>query len=289
MHREKKESAFRDFILIVAGCTLLGFGVKSIFDPSGLVTGGISGLSILIKDLTSEWIPGGIPLWATTLCLNAPLFVAAFFMKGFRYIKKTLFATVFLSLVLAVLPPWGGVSDDPLLTAVFGALFCGGGMGLVFLARATTGGTDMLADLIHQKLPHYSIAQIMQVLDGMIVLAGAYVFGIHTALYAAMAIFLMAKVVDAIIDGLKFSKLAYIISDRYEAIGQAVNQELDRGATGLYGRGIYSQADKKILFCVVSKKEIVDLKELVYRYDPQAFVIVSDVREVLGEGFIQYR
>ena len=119
----------------------------------------------------------------------------------------------------------------------------------------------MLADLIHQKLPHYSIAQIMQVLDGLIVLAGAYVFGIHTALYAAMAIFLMAKVVDAIIDGLKFSKLAYIISDRYEAIGQAVNQELDRGATGLYGRGVYSQADKKILFCVVSKKEIVDLKE----------------------------
>ena len=100
MHRAKKESAFRDFILIVAGCTLLAFGVKSIFDPSGLVTGGISGLSILIKDLTSEWIPGGIPLWATTLCLNAPLFLAAFFMKGFRYIKKTLFATVFLSLVL---------------------------------------------------------------------------------------------------------------------------------------------------------------------------------------------
>ena len=179
--------------------------------------------------------------------------------------------------------------DDLFLTALFGGLISGVGTGLVFLCQATTGGTDMLAALIQRKLPHYSIAQIMQVLDAIVVLVGASVFGITYALYALIAIFAVLKVSDGLIEGLKFSKAAIIISEKSGEIAQAIIHELDRGVTGLDARGMYSGAQKNVLFCVVSKKEIVQLKDLVVGHDSQAFVIVSDAREVLGEGFIEYR
>ena len=138
-----------------------------------------------------------------------------------------------------------------------------------------------------ERLKHYSIAQILQVLDGAIVILGAFVFGLNKALYAIISIFLVSKISDSLIEGLKFSKLAYIISDKYQEIAQVVMNELKRGATGLKATGMYSKADKKVLFCVVSKKEIVQLKEIVHTIDSEAFLIVSDVREVFGEGFIE--
>ena len=198
-------------------------------------------------------------------------------------------ATAAVSVSLYVLPELPFLMDDLFLTALFGGLISGVGTGLVFLCQATTGGTDMLAALIQRKLPHYSIAQIMQVLDAIVVLVGASVFGITYALYALIAIFAVVKVSDGLIEGLKFSKAAIIISEKSGEIAQAIIHELDRGVTGLDARGMYSGAQKNVLFCVVSKKEIVQLKDLVVGHDSQAFVIVSDAREVLGEGFIEYR
>ena len=146
----------------------------------------------------------------------------------------------------------------------------------------------MLAALIQRKLRHYSIAQIMQVLDGMVVLLGAMVFGIRYALYALIAIYATAKVSDGILEGLKFSKQAYIISDRYQEIARAIMTRMHRGVTALDGVGMYSGQGKKVLFCVVSKKEIVTIREIVAEFDRKAFLIVTDVREVFGEGFIEY-
>ena len=146
----------------------------------------------------------------------------------------------------------------------------------------------MLAALIQRKLKHYSIAQIMQVLDGMVVILGAMVFGIRYALYALIAIYATAQVSDGILEGLKFSKQAYVISDKYKEIASAVMSRMDRGVTALDGEGMYSGQQKKVLFCVVSKKEIVTLREIVAEFDRKAFVIVTDVREVFGEGFIEY-
>lgn len=180
------------------------------------------------------------------------------------------------------------MQNDIFLSALFGGIISGVGTGLVFLAQATTGGTDMLAALIQKRMKHYTIAQIMQVLDGIIVLAGATVFGIRVALYALIAIFCVAKITDGLIEGLKFSKQAYIISDRYQEIADSIMAEMSRGVTGLTARGMYSDSEKNMLFCVVSKKEIVQLRELVARFDSRAFVIVSDVREVFGEGFTEY-
>ena len=161
-------------------------------------------------------------------------------------------------------------------------------MGFILLAKATTGGTDMVATIIQHYARHCSIVQIMQMLDGFIVLCGFYVFGIRAALYAIVSIFIMSKVSDTLMEGFKFSKAAYIITDRYELVAKKILEDLDRGVTGLKARGMYSGIDKWMLYCVVSPKEIVRVKEIVAGVDPEAFVIVSDAREVLGKGFLEY-
>ncbi len=278
----KKYSAFTEYALIAAGAFIMGFAIKNMFDPISLVTGGVTGIAIILKSLA------GIPLWITNTLFNIPLFLAAWRIKGWQFIKRTAVATGALSLSLYVIPEIPFLMEDLLLTSLFGGIVSGLGTGLVFLFQATTGGTDMLAALLQRKMRHYSIAQIMQVLDALVVLAGAAVFGIRYALYALIAIYAVAKVSDGLLEGLKFSKQAYIISDRYREIAKAVMTRMDRGVTAVDAVGMYSGQDKKLLFCVVSKKEIVALREIVAEFDKKAFLIVSDVREVFGEGFIEY-
>lgn len=278
----KKHSVYTDYLLILIGAFVMGFAIKNLYTPINLVTGGVSGIAIIMKNVS------GIPLWITNTICNIPLFFAAWKMKGWQFIKRTLFATVALSVSLYVLPEKAFLTDDLVLTALFGGIVCGAGTGFVFLSQATTGGTDMLAALLQKKMRHYSIAQIMQVLDGMIVILGAAIFGIRYALYALIAIYATAKVSDGLLEGLKFSKQAYVISDYYQEIAQAVMTRMERGVTALDAVGMYSGEGKKMLFCVVSKKEIVKLREIVAEFDKKAFLIVTDVREVFGEGFIEY-
>ena len=171
-----------------------------------------------------------------------------------------------------------------LLAAVYGGVILGIGIGMVFLGQGTTGGTDMMAALIQKYMRHYSIAQIMQFIDGLIVIVGMYVFGIQRALYAIIAVYLVTKVSDSLIEGLKFSKQTFIVTEKPDEVARVIMEDLDRGATGICGKGMYSGQEKTIIFCVVNKKEIVKLKELVDDIDPNAFVIVSDAREVHGEG-----
>ena len=273
----------RDYILILIGASIMGFAIKNIYDPIGLVTGGASGVAIILKKQF------GVPLWLTNTAINSPLFAAAAKLKGWSFIKRTLLATVTLSVSLYVIPEMPFLMDDLFLTALFGGLITGAGAGIVFACQATTGGTDMLAAIIRRWLPHYTLVQILQVLDAAIVLIGAGIFGVTYALYALIAIYAVYKVSDGIIEGMKYSKVAYIISDKSEEIAAAILKELERGVTALDARGMYSGNRKDVLFCVVSRKEIAQLKELVVGHDAQAFVIVSDAREVLGEGFIEYR
>ena len=279
----KKRTAAMDYLLLIAGAFIMGFAIKNIYDPLNLVTGGVSGLAIVIKSKV------GVPLWLTNTLLNIPLFLASYRIKGWRFIKRTLVSTVSLSLSLYVIPEMMIMpADDILLSALFGGLISGVGSGMVFMTQATTGGTDMLAALLQKIMPHYSVPQIMQVLDAAIVLTGAAVFGIRPTLYALIATYAVTRMSDGILEGLKFSKMVYIISDRYEEIAGTIMEEIDRGVTGLQAEGMYSGSDKMMLCCVVSRKEISQIKEIVREYDPRAFVIVSDVREVLGEGFIEY-
>ena len=212
-------------------------------------------------------------------------FIISLKVFGYRYISKTLFATLTLTLFLAVLPSVSLFESDYLLSVLFGGILSGAGIGLVLLTMATTGGTDMLAMLISHRKPHFTVPQIIFVVDGLIVVVGAVVFGIKAALYATIAVYVTSKVSDGILDGLKFAKCSYIISDHAKEIADAIIVELDRGVTGLNGEGMFSHLDKKVLYCVVSRKEIIKVLDIVYRIDPSAFVTISDVREVWGEGY----
>lgn len=283
-----KRSKVFDYILLIVGTGLLAASIQCVFDPIGLVTGGFTGIAIIVKALTENLIPGGVPLWLTNLALNVPVFAIAYKVKGKRFIGRTLVGTFLLSAWLYVIPPLDVTQGDYILAAVFGGVLSGAGMGLILLAKATTGGTDMVATLIQHYVRHYSIVQILQVLDALVVLAGFYAFGIRAALYAIVAIFITTKVSDALMEGFKFSKAAFIISDKYELVAKHILEDLDRGVTGLKAKGMYSGDDKCMLYCVVSQKEIVQVKEIVAEVDPNAFVIVSDAREVLGEGFLEY-
>lgn len=284
-----RKGVLEAYVKIVLGTGIMALAIKCIFDPISLVTGGFTGIAIIVKKMTEGVLEGGIPLWFTNLVLNIPVFIIGYWMKGKNYIGKTAVAAGLLSLWLYVIPEMNLVKGDYILASIFGGVITGVGLGMILWANATTGGTDMVASLIQMKLKHYSIAQILQVLDGIIVLAGLFVFGLQPALYAIVAIFIVSKVTDTMLEGMNFSKAAYIITEHYEEVAQGIMTELDRGVTGLEARGMYSGDRKFMLYCVVSKKQIVLLKELVTRIDSHAFVIVGDVREVLGEGFIEYR
>jgi uncharacterized membrane-anchored protein YitT (DUF2179 family) len=283
-----KRSRLTDYIMLLLGTGMVAVSIQCIYDPISMVTGGFTGLAIIIKRLTSGIIDGGIPLWLTNVMLNIPVFLLALKIKGKRFIGRTLLGTFLLSGWLYLIPAVDLVQGDHILAAVFGGFIGGAGMGLVLLAKATTGGTDMVASLIQHYMRHHSVVQIMQVLDGLIVLAGLYVFGLQAALYAMVAIFITSKVSDALMEGIKFAKVAYIITDHYQEVSERIFKELDRGVTALHARGMYSGNDKFMLYCVVSQKQIVQVKEIVAKVDPDAFVIVSEAREVLGEGFMEY-
>lgn len=286
--KKLKKLELWNYFLIVLGTCLMSISIANIYDQVGLVTGGFTGIAIVIKTLTGNVFAGGVPLWLTNAVLNIPVFIYAYIRFGKRFVGRTIFGAAMLSVWLYIIPPMNLAEGDYLLAALFGGVFSGVGFGLVLRGGATTGGTDMVAALVQPKMRHYSVVQIMQVVDGIVVLAGLYVFGMRPTLYAAVAIFVTTKVSDSFLEGFKSSKAAYIITNRHEEVAQRLMAEMDRGVTGLFAQGMYTHEKKCVLYCVVSRKQIVQVKEIVNDVDPDAFVIVSDVREVLGEGFLEY-
>ena len=278
----------RSYLLIAAGTGLMAFAIKSSFDPIGLVTGGFTGIGIMLRRLTADFIEGGIPIWFTNILLNAPLFLVAFRLKGGRFIGRTVLASMLLSFWLGVIPDVDLAGGDYLLASVYGGVLTGAGIGLVLSAKVATGGTDLIATLVHLKFRAYSIAQLLQVIDGAIILAGIYVCGIRASLYAVFAVYITTRVSDLITEGGKFSKAVYIISEQHAQIADAVMHEMDRGITLVPAVGMYRHEERNMLFCVVSTKELITLKEYIKNIDAGAFVIVTDAREVLGEGFLEY-
>lgn len=287
MSNRTKQIAW-NYVLILVGTAVMALAIQCIYDRVGLVTGGFTGLTIIIRNITKSVISGGIPLWFANIVLNIPVFIYSYVKFGKKFVGRTLFATIMLSVWLYIIPGVDLSGDDYLLAALFGGVFTGVGMGIVLRAGATTGGTDMVAALIQTKMRHYSVVQIMQVMDAAIVIAGLYVFGLRSTLYAVVSIFVSTKVSDGFLEGFKNSKAALIITNHYKEVAARVMDELGRGVTGMDAKGMYTQDYKCVLYCVVSRKEIVQLKEIVNDVDPDAFVIVSDVREVLGEGFMEY-
>lgn len=283
----KQQPIWVSYVLIILGTGLVSVAVQNLYAPLDLVTGGFSGLAIIIKAVTANFMEGGVPLWLTNILLNIPVFIASYLLLGRKFVGRTIVGASMMSVWLYFLPDIDLAKGDFLLSAIFGGVFLGAGIGMVIRGHATTGGTDMVAALIRKAIPQYSVAQIMQILDGAIVVLGISLFGVQKGMYAIIAIFVTTKVSDAIVEGFNFSKTAYIITEKHQEVADAILKEIDRGCTGLKAKGMYTGEEKCMLFVVVSKSEIVKVKEVVAQIDPGAFIIVSDANDVLGEGFLQ--
>ena len=283
-----KNKTILNYIFIILGTTMFALGVTLFFEPNSLITGGVSGISIIVRDLSERWLPFTVPLWLTNALLNLPLFVLGTKILGMKFLKRTLFATAYLSLayfLLESLPFFQIGGSDLFLASVFGGVVCGTGIGIVFRGRATTGGSDILASIIHKFKRHVAISKIMFISDFFVISLGLFLYGFTKGMYAVIAVFISSRCINSVLEGLSFAKAALIISDRSGEISERIMAETERGGTFLSGRGMYTGNEKNVILCVLSSKEIVVLKRLVYETDRAAFVIVADVREVLGEGF----
>lgn len=289
MNTKNKYRTLVSYLLMTAGTFCMAAGINIIYEPLSMVTGGFSGIGIIVKKVLENRGGFTVPVGLTTLLLNVPLFLLAFRMKGGRFIQKTLYASVCFSVALLIVPTYEISHRDYLMAAVLGGTLNGAGLGLVFSQNASTGGSDLLSTLLFKWFPGFSISELLIIIDGIIVLVGMGFFGMQTGLYSIVAVFVTGKVSDALQDGLKFAKIAYIISDSPLTISNAIMDRLNRGVTGLDGRGMYSGNEKNVLMCVVSKKEVVKLIDIVKSNDEKAFVIVTDAKEVLGEGFVVSR
>ncbi|MDR2899182.1 MAG: YitT family protein, partial [Clostridiales bacterium] len=207
---------YKDYLFILIGTALVAISLASFFEPNGLVTGGVTGLAIIVEDLGNKFYGISIPLWLTNLVLNIPLFLLALKIKGKRFLLRTFVATVSLSIFLSWaegLPKLSSNTDLTIYT-VFGSVIQGIGMGLIFRSKTTTGGTDLLASVVHNYIRHISIAKILFVVDGCIMAVGFFVFGARSTMYAVIAAYIVSKITDVILEGFDFAKAAFIISDK---------------------------------------------------------------------------
>lgn len=285
--KQKLKLRTRDVLLILIGSTVTSIATKYFFDPAGLVTGGVSGLAIIIKYLTGEYSSLQIPLWVSNLLVNIPIFLFAWKTEGFRSIMRTGLSWLIITAELAIFPEYDLISGNLLLVSVYGGICFGIGTGLLLMARATSGGTDMLGNTLHRYLRQYSVGRLIQLLDGIVVILGAVVFNVEHTLYALISVFIMGKITDWILTQGRTAKCAMIISDCSDEIARSILDDLSRGVTSVSGTGMYSGSSRKILICICSNKDIVEIKDIVKQYDPKAFFVIHDVTEAMGEGFVE--
>ncbi len=278
------KSLFRASALIIAGSAIFALAFNIFLQPAHINAGGVSGIGQLLTHLTGF---GSVAIWS--FILNVPLFLLGLRSIGrnffFGSLAGMLLSSLFLSLSQAIPVP----ELEPLMRAVFGGAGTGVGLGLVFLAGASTGGSDIAARLLRPALPELPIGRLMLLIDVVVVALTGLVFGdISRALYSAVCLYVCSIVIDSLIYGLDYSSMAIIVSERYEEIGRAINTRLDRGVTVLEGRGFYTGQEKNVLLSAMKRRQAAELKALVSEIDPDAFIILSDAHQVLGDGFKRY-
>ena len=287
---EAKEAVFsrqvlKDYIMISVGAFVLAYGIIAFWAKMDLVTGGLSGLAIILAEYSYR-MGFPIPIWLSNLVFNVPILIVGYIVIPTRYFVRTVYGSLFLAFSLWVCEFLPIPSSDMLLSSVFGGVVAGLGLGLVFRAMGTTGGTTLAAEVIKRKFfKHLPLASVLFVVDSAIIAVGFMAFGPVNTMYAIIGIFVCARVTNTMIEGMHFSKAAFIISKESETITKTILADMNRGVTAMDSRGMFTKEPRSMLLCVVSAKEIIDLKQLVYSIDEKAFVIVADVREVLGEGF----
>lgn len=283
------------------GCLISALAINIFYVPFNFTMGGVSGVAAIIFYITG----GAVPFGLLVFLINIPLFILGLREYSLRFVWKSLVGTFIFSVAIdttaafmrrwaeTLLLPIQNQRPDPLIFAIFGGILFGVGLGLIFLGGYTTGGADIIAVILNKHIRHLSLGQIILIIDVFIICL-SLIFHAPTettgspvmlALYSFLSLFVSTKAIDIVLGGFDFTRTAFIISDHSEEISTAILQQLDRGVTALQGRGMYSKQTKQVLLCVLSNRQIAALREVVASIDQNAFVIVSDAREVYGEGF----
>ena len=283
---------FIDYLIIFVGCVLYALSVVLFTSPNDIAPGGVIGISTMINHAFDF-----LPIGTLNLALNIPIFLWGGIAIGWRYLGKTLLASTVSSLLMdffnifidkGLISPYRG---DGMLVAIFGGLLCGVGLALIFYRGASTGGTDIVSRIMHDKLPHLSMGNFILLIDAMVVSASAFVYGnIEHALYAAICIFMCSKLIDTVLYGVSRNngKLLFIVTSKYDDLTDAILSRIDRGVTILDAQGGFQRDDKKVLLCAVRPQQVHHTNVLVHEIDPDAFVIITTANTIKGRGFHAY-
>jgi len=268
----------------ILGSTIFAAGFAFFLQPNDLSPGGISGLALILVELTHFGSVGML-----SILMNLPLFLLGGVKIGKRFFVGSLIGMLLSSVLIDVFAAMELPGVEPLLSIVYGGVLCGLGIGIVFVSGTSTGGSDILVRLLKLRFRNVPIGQISLTVDALVVALTGLVFrDMNKALYTGITVFLCGKMVDAVVYRFDYSKVAWIISREYETIAREIGSRLDRGATFLHGEGSYSGVDTKVVLVAVKKQQLAELKELVMQLDPDAFVIVQEAHQVLGDGFSRY-
>ncbi|NLN28043.1 MAG: YitT family protein [Firmicutes bacterium] len=277
-----KERPVFEYLVVLFGSFLIALSLNWFLVPNQIAAGGVSGLATVVYYLTR------LPVGVTMLFVNVPLFLISLKVLGPTFGVKTVVGAVATSVFVDVTAGWlTPLTSDPFLACIYGGVLSGIGIGVTFRVGGSTGGTDIAARLLHHWF-RLGPGRMLMVADGFVIALAGIVFGAELALYAFIAVFLTGRVIDFIQEGGVYAKAAFIISTESDAIAQAVLHEMERGVTELKGQGMFTGVDRPVLFVIVPRGEIARLRRIVARIDLKAFMVVTDVSEVLGEGFREH-
>lgn len=278
--QEKAKKIILEIAGTIIGSAIMAFGIGEFLLPNHLSSGGVSGIATITYYLLK------IPMGTMIIIINIPLFILAGYRIGKEFFLKSVIGTVSLSLFIDILDKYPPVTTDRLLASIYGGAIIGIGTAIILKFGSSTGGTELAANIIKTYNRHLSISQYLTIIDVTIVSLNVIFFNqIEIGLYSAIAIYLYGKMVDIIFEGIYFTKLLFIISDKSEEISDAIKSEIKRGVTGLYGKGMYTNGEKLVLLCAVQRRDVYRIKELAMRIDKKSFIIVANAREALGKGF----
>ena len=272
-----------DFGADVLGSLLFAIGIVSFTEPANIAPGGVSGIAIILNYLWDV-----LPIGGLSIAITVPLMILSFKYLGRRASVKTICSLIISSLMIdwIAAPFFPVYSGDRLLGAVFGGVFMGAGLALIFLRGSTTGGTEIVSNLMRLRWPHISMGRAILFVDCAVIAASIVVFGnLESGMYGIISLFCTTKVIDTIVYGFDQGNMVTVVSDQYEEISRRILEEIDRGVTLLHGKGAYTGQEKEVLICAVRKSEFSRLKSIVREVDHSAFVVTTEAGEIFGEGF----
>ena len=268
----------------VVGSAIFALGFSLFLEPNDMSAGGISGLALIFVELTVIGTVGIL-----SILINLPLFILGGVKIGKRFFAGSLLGMMLSSVLIDLFAAIPFPVLEPLISVLYGGVICGAGLGIVFMAGTSTGGSDILVRLLKLKYRNVPIGQISLCFDALVVALTGLVFqDVSKSLYTGITVFLCSQVIDAMVYRFDYSKVALIITSEHQQIADAIGKKLDRGATLLHGEGSYTHREMKIVLAAVKKQQIAELKELVMEIDPKAFVILQEAHQVLGDGFSRY-